>query len=89
MKLYDISLINFEKFPVQNLKLKEQTDAFESVMIKILLDNSMQNSMSIFSKKDDSADRIYNSMYREELARVSAGGFGFSQILYEYLSNKV
>jgi hypothetical protein len=27
-------------------------------------------------------------MYREELAKASAGSFGFSQMLYDYLSQK-
>jgi hypothetical protein len=27
-------------------------------------------------------------MYRDELSKASAGGFGFSQMLYDYLSQK-
>jgi hypothetical protein len=27
-------------------------------------------------------------MYRDELAKASAGGFGFSQMLYEFLSER-
>jgi Rod binding domain-containing protein len=95
VQLYDIGLVSFKNqtpkslgFATENIKLRDQTDAFESIMVKMLLDNAMVESKSIFSKKDDPAEKIYNSMYHEELAKVGTGGFGFSQMLYEYLSKK-
>jgi Rod binding domain-containing protein len=69
-------------------KLREQTDAFESVILKMLMDNAMQDEKNIFSSVNDPGDKIYKSMYREELAKASAGGFGFSQMLYDFLSQK-
>ncbi|MCK4875858.1 MAG: rod-binding protein [Sulfurimonas sp.] len=69
-------------------KLREQTDAFESVILKMLMDNAMKDEKNLFSAQNDPGDKIYKSMYREELAKASAGGFGFSQMLYEYLSQK-
>ncbi len=69
-------------------KLREQTDAFESIMLKMLLDTAMSDEKNIFSEQKDPGDKIYKSMYREELAKVSAGGFGFSQMLYDFLSQK-
>ena len=69
-------------------ELKKQTDAFESIIVKMLLDNAMKDEKNIFSQENDPGDKIYKSMYREELANVSAGGFGFSQMLYDYLSQK-
>ena len=71
-----------------NDKLREQTDAFESVILKMLMDNAMKDEKNIFSQANDPGDKIYKSMYREELAKASAGGFGFSQMLYDYLSQK-
>lgn len=71
-----------------NAKLREQTDAFESVILKMLMDNAMKDEKNIFSESNDPGDKIYKSMYREELAKASAGGFGFSQMLYDYLSSK-
>jgi len=68
--------------------LRSQTDAFESVIIKMLLDNSMKDEKNLFSDQKDPGDKIYKSMYRDELSKVSAGGFGFSQMLYDYLSQK-
>ena len=54
----------------------------------MLLDNAMKDEKNIFSDKNDPGDRIYKSMYRDELSRASAGGFGFSQMLFEYLSER-
>jgi peptidoglycan hydrolase FlgJ len=73
---------------VENAALKEQTDAFEAVILKMLLDNAMQDEKNIFSQQNDPGDKIYKSMYRDELTKASAGGFGFSQMLYDYLSQK-
>lgn len=69
-------------------KLREQTDAFESVILKMLMDNAMKDEKNLFSAQNDPGDKIYKSMYRDELAKASAGGFGFSQMLYDYLSQK-
>ncbi len=69
-------------------KLREQTDAFESVILKMLMDNAMKDEKNLFSEQNDPGDKIYKSMYREELAKASAGGFGFSQMLYDFLSRK-
>ncbi|OHD98719.1 MAG: hypothetical protein A3E21_06540 [Sulfurimonas sp. RIFCSPHIGHO2_12_FULL_36_9] len=72
----------------ENAQLREQTDAFESVILKMLMDNAMQDEKNLFSQANDPGDKIYKSMYREELAKASAGGFGFSQMLYDFLSQK-
>ncbi|MDT8338329.1 MAG: rod-binding protein [Sulfurimonas sp.] len=69
-------------------KLREQTDAFESVILKMLMDDAMKDEKNLFSQENDPGDKIYKSMYREELAKASAGGFGFSQMLYDFLSQK-
>ncbi len=86
-------LANNQAIPTINEKaedaaLKEQTDAFESVILKMLMDNAMKNQEDLFSGQKDPGDKIYKSMYREELAKASAGSFGFSQMLYDYLSAK-
>ncbi|MGE4420219.1 MAG: rod-binding protein [Sulfurimonas sp.] len=71
-----------------DVKLREQTDAFESVILKMLMDDAMKDEKNLFSEANDPGDKIYKSMYREELAKASAGGFGFSQMLYDFLSQK-
>jgi len=71
---------------VEDKALREQTDAFESVIIKMLMDSAMKDEKNLFSNQNDPGDKIYKSMYRDELSKASAGSFGFSQMLYEYLS---
>jgi Rod binding domain-containing protein len=73
---------------VDDAKLREQTDAFESVILKMLMDDAMKDEKNLFTQANDPGDKIYKSMYREELAKASAGGFGFSQMLYDFLSRK-
>jgi len=68
--------------------LREQTDAFESIIIKMLMDNAMKDEKNLFSDQNDPGDKIYKSMYRDELSKASAGSFGFSEMLYDYLSRK-
>lgn len=72
----------------EDAELRKQTDAFESVIVKMLMDNAMKEENDIFSQQKDPGDKIYKSMYRDELSKASAGGFGFSQMLYDYLSQK-
>ena len=72
----------------EDADLREQTDAFESVILKMLMDNAMKDEKNLFSSQNDPGDKIYKSMYREELSKASAGGFGFSQMLYDFLSQK-
>ena len=72
----------------EDAELRAQTDAFESVILKMLMDNAMKDEKNLFSEQNDPGDKIYKSMYRDELSKVSAGGFGFSQMLYDYLSQK-
>lgn len=71
---------------VEDEALREQTDAFEAVIIKMLMDNAAKNEKDMFSSQNDPGDKIYKSMYRDELSKASAGSFGFSQMLYDYLS---
>ncbi len=67
--------------------LREKTDQFEAIIVKMMLDESMKDEKNLFST-DDPGDKIFKSMYREELSNASAGGFGFSQMLFEHLSQK-
>ncbi len=72
----------------EDKKLREQTDAFESLMLKMIMDNAAKSEKNLFSEQNDPGDKIYKSMYRDELSKSSAGSFGFSQMLYDYLSQK-
>ncbi len=73
---------------IDEAALKEKTDQFEAVIIKMMLDNAMKDEKNLFNSSNDPGDKIYKSMYRDELSRASSGGFGFSQMLFEHLSEK-
>ena len=70
---------------VEDKALRKQTDSFEAVIIKMMMDNAMKDDNDLFSSQNDPGDKIYKSMYRDELSKASAGSFGFSQMLYDYL----
>ena len=64
--------------------LKKQTDQFEAIILKQLLDTSMKDENTLFGK--DPGDKIYNSMYRDEISKIGAGNMGISQMLFDYLA---
>jgi Rod binding domain-containing protein len=66
--------------------LKEQTDNFEAIILKHILDTAMPKEDPLFPKA--AGNDIYNSMYRDELSKSLAGGFGFSQMLYDFLTRE-
>lgn len=69
-------------------QLRKETNAFEALILQMILNVSMKNDKNIFADKNNPGDRIYQSMYRSEIAKASAGSFGISQMLYNYLSKK-
>jgi len=68
---------------VDDVALRAQTDKFESLMLKTLLDTSMKDEDPLYGKSP--GDKIYKSMYREQVAEVSSGGFGLSELLFNFL----
>ena len=66
------------------MALKQQTDQFEAIILKQLLDTSMKDENTLFGK--DPGDKIYNSMYRDEISKIGAGNMGISQMLFDYLA---
>ena len=63
--------------------LREQTDKFEAYFIKQIFDISLKNENPLFGK--DAADKIYQSMYNDAVSKASAGSFGYSELLFNYL----
>ncbi len=74
---------------VDHKALREKTDQFEAIIVKMMLDNAMKDEKNIFNASNDPGERIYKSMFRDELSKASAGSFGFSQLLFEHLSERV
>ncbi|KIM10960.1 MAG: hypothetical protein KU37_07545 [Sulfuricurvum sp. PC08-66] len=66
-----------------DVALKAQTDQFEAMMLKTLLDNSMKDEDPLYGK--DAGDKIYKSMYRDEMSKAASGSFGLSELLFNYL----
>ena len=67
-------------------KLKEQTDAFEAIIIKMLLDKTLTSKESLLPK--DPGRDIYWSMMNEERSKQLSGSFGYSELLFNYLTQK-
>ncbi len=90
----DVSNVQYQKaLPTignkdANTALREKTDQFEAIIVKMMLDEAMKDEKNLFSTTNDPGDKIFKSMYRDELCNASAGGFGFSQMLFENLSQK-
>lgn len=68
------------------VRLREQTDAFEALILKYILDKSLKLENSILPEEPGS--EIYKSMYKEALSERLAGGFGYSELLFNYLKER-
>lgn len=64
-------------------KLKDQTDGFEAILIKQMLDEAMDSKHSLFPKQP--GEDIYRSMFTDALSKDLSGNFGFSKLLFDYL----
>lgn len=84
------NIANNLEFKTQNIDeklLREQTDAFEAFMIKNVLDISLKIENPLFGK--DAADDIYGSMYNDAMSKALSGGLGFSEILFNFLKERL
>ncbi|AQW86265.1 putative protein, possible flagellar protein FlgJ [Campylobacter pinnipediorum subsp. caledonicus] len=72
----------------QDKLLKEQTDAFESFLVKEVLDIALKEDekSSIFPKSAGSD--IYKSMYNDTMSKALSGGLGFSELLFNFLKER-
>lgn len=66
-------------------RLREQTDAFEALIIKQMLDVSLKMDDTLYPKAP--GHDIYESMYRDTLSESLSGSFGFSDLLFDYLKD--
>ena len=71
---------------IKDSELREQTDQFEALIVKTLLDVSMEDSNELFG--DEAGNKIYQSMYRDELSKLSVGSFGISNTLFNFLKRE-
>ena len=66
-------------------RLREQTDAFEALIIKNMLDTALKMDDSLYPKA--TGHDISESMYRDNLSESYSGSFGFSDLLFDYLKD--
>lgn len=67
-------------------RLKEQTNAFESLILKTLLETSLKLENPLYPK--EAGAEIYESMYKDTLANQLSGGFGYSELLFNFLKEQ-
>jgi len=68
-------------------KLKKVCDEFESEILKFYLKEALNSKNSLFPKSP--GENIYKSMYQDTLSNNLSGNFGYSELLYNYLKQKV
>jgi len=68
-------------------KLKKVCDDFESEILNFFLKEAMDSKQSLFPKSP--GEDIYKSMYQEALSKELSGNFGYSELLFNYLKDKV
>ena len=66
--------------------LKEQTDQFESILLKFMLENAIKNEETLYPKQAGSD--IYHSMYIDQLSQELSGAFGYSELLFNFLKEQ-
>ncbi|WP_419765532.1 MAG: hypothetical protein ACNI28_03355 [Arcobacter sp.] len=85
----DVSTLNQKKFENVNTKnleddkLRDVCDNFESFFLKQIMDTSLK-STNIAG--EGTGSDIIKSMYTDAVSNSAAGGMGISNLLYEFLS---
>ena len=68
-------------------KLKKVCDEFESEILNFYLKEALNFQNKLFPKSP--GEEIYKSMYQETLSKNLSGNFGYSELLFNFLKNKV
>lgn len=79
--------ISFSQGNEKLSKLKKVCDEFESEILNFYLKEALNSDNSLFPKAP--GEKIYRSMYEETLSQHLSGGFGYSELLFNYLKDKV
>ena len=88
---YEINISMYNKIDISNTKslkkLKQVCDDFESELLNFYLKEALNSKSEFFPKSP--GEKIYKSMYQEELSKTLSGNFGYSKLLFNYLKDKV
>ena len=91
MSNYEINISMHHKIDISNTKnlkkLKQVCDDFESEILNFYIKEALNSKNELFPKSP--GDKIYKSMYQEELSKTLSGNFGYSNLLFNYLKEKV
>ena len=68
-------------------KLKQVCDNFESEILNFYVKQALDSKNPLYPKS--AGEGIYKSMYQEELSKELSGNFGYSELLYNFLKQKV
>ncbi|QCT94117.1 hypothetical protein FE773_02680 [Caminibacter mediatlanticus TB-2] len=68
-------------------RLKMECDKFEAEILRFFLKEAMDSKNELFPKTP--GEKIYKSMYQETLADKMSGNFGYSELLFNYLKDKI
>ncbi|PAF49746.1 hypothetical protein BKH41_00075 [Helicobacter sp. 12S02232-10] len=66
--------------------LKEQTNEFEALLLKFLLETSLKLEDPLYPKQP--GGEIYQSMYKDTLSKQLSGSFGYSELLFDFLKEQ-
>ncbi|PAF42906.1 hypothetical protein [Helicobacter sp. 11S02629-2] len=81
-----IESLKSKKLDNNDKALRAQTDNFEALFIKQLLDISLSLDNPLYPKQPGS--EIYQSMFKDQLAKELSGSFGYSELLFNFLKDK-
>jgi len=91
MSNYEINISMHNKIDISNTKnlkkLKQVCDDFESELLNFYLKEALNSKNELFPESP--GEKIYKSMYQEELSKTLSGNFGYSKLLFDYLKNKI
>ena len=86
--------INIQNIQSQNIthqeklqKLKKVCDSFESEILNFYIKQALDSKNPLYPKSP--GEGIYKSMYQEELSKELSGNFGYSELLYNFLKDRV
>lgn len=91
MSNYEINISMHHKIDISNTKnlkkLKQVCDDFESEILNFYIKEALNSKNELFPESP--GEKIYKSMYQEELSKTLSGNFGYSKLLFNYLKNKI
>ena len=68
-------------------KLKKVCESFESEILNFYIKEALDSKNPLYPKSP--GEGIYKSMYQEELSKELSGSFGYSELLYNFLKQRV